>query len=497
MSTSKAQQQNSGSNSHKSSTWTPLEWRLALSRLSPPELHAFRVGIVDGTVPVDDTTAAALAGSWEVVARDKQLPPAGDWRTWYVRGGRGSGKTRTGAETLGRWIRETLHDDVEGDWAIVAPTFGDGRDTCVEGPSGLRRALGGEGGGIIRPGGWNRSIGALHLVDGATVYVDGASDGAERIQGKNLRGAWCDEIGLWDKWDYSWNESLAFALRIAPARVVATGTPKQGHGLVKQLLEDDRLVQTLMSIWDNVDNLHPAAVEDLVRRWSGTRRGRQELEGEFLNEVPGALWTVAMIEVHRLQVPPELGRTVVAVDPSGSADEDTGTSECGIIGAAVSPLTGHGYVLADRSRHASPDKWARAAVDLYHQLQADSIVAERNFGGEMVRSVISAVDPNVPVKLVTASRGKRLRAEPVAALYEQGRVHHVGLFAELEEQQTTWVPDAGMPSPDRVDAVVWAFTELMIDQRGGVQYSAYGGHSEPVVRVGDLRLVGSRYVDRK
>jgi len=480
---------------------TPREQRLvaqrALAELSPAELATFRIGLSQGDIRPDDAQLQALAGCWELVAREAQLPPDGDWLVWYMRGGRGSGKTRTGAETLARWIRAHLHDGTAGDWAIVAPTFGDGRDTCVEGPSGLQRALGGEGGGIIRPDGWNRSHGELHLVDGSRVYIDGASDGAERIQGKNLRGAWCDEIGLWDKWDVSWNESLAFAVRLAPGLIVATGTPKQGHGLVKQLLDDSRVVVTRMRMADNLANLLPAVVEVLERRWSGTRRGRQELEGEFLNEVPGALWTVAMIEVHRLQVPPELGRTVVAVDPSGSADEDTGTSECGIIGAAVSPVTGHGYVLADRSRHASPDKWARAAVDLYHQLQADSIVAERNFGGEMVRSVISAVDPNVPVKLVTASRGKRLRAEPVAALYEQGRVHHVGLFAELEEQQTTWVPDAGMPSPDRVDAVVWAFTELMIDQRGGVQYQAYGGHTEPVVRVGDLRLVGSRYVDRK
>lgn len=473
---------------------TPLEWRLALSKLRPAELHAFRRALLTGAFAVDDDDAAAIEDAWEIVARDAQLPPHGDWGVWYMRGGRGSGKTRTGAETLARWIRQHLHDGVVGDWGVLAPTFGDGRDTCVEGPSGLLRALGGEGGGIVRAGGWNRSHGELHLIDGNRVYVDGADDGAERIQGKNLRGAWCDEVGLWQKWDLSWNESLAFAVRLDPGLIVATGTPKQGHGLVKQLLGDDRTVVTSMRMADNVANLRSDVVAALERRWAGTRRGRQELEGEYLSEVPGALWTLAMIDVYRVAAPAELGRTVVAVDPSGSADEDTGSSECGIVAAAVSPTTGHGYVLADRSRHASPEKWARAAVELYRQLQADAIVAERNFGGEMVRSTIRAVDANANVKLVTASRGKRVRAEPVAALYEQGRVHHVGLFPDLEEQQTTWVPDAGMDSPDRLDALVWAITDLMVDRTGAETVPNVDGDTPRTIRIGDM-VVGPEWID--
>ena len=473
---------------------TPAEWRVALSRLSPPELHALRRGLHDGTVQVDARSAGILRGCWEIVARDAQLPPDGDWWAWYMRGGRGSGKTRTGAETLARWIRETFRDGLDGNWAIMAPTFGDGRDVCVEGPSGILRALGGEGGGVIREGGWNRSNGQMFLEDGSIVYVDGANDGGFRIQGKNLRGAWCDEVGLWQRWEEAWNESLIFAVRIDPGKIVATGTPKQGHGLVKHLLADPRVVTTVMRMVDNAANLSPAVVENLTAKWAGTRRGRQELEGEFIEEVPGALWTVASIETTRLKAPPELGRTVVAVDPSGGTDEDLGTSECGIVAAAVSPITGHGYVLADRSRHASPEKWARAAVELYRQLDADRIVAERNFGGEMVRATIHAIDPNVPVKLVTASRGKRVRAEPVAALYEQERVHHVGLFSELEEQQTTWVPDTGMDSPDRLDALVWALTDLMIVP-GGVKVHRRHDDRPRTITIGDMRNLGPEWID--
>lgn len=471
-------------------TWTRSDWRFHLARLQPAELAQFRLGVLTGKLALNDAAATELHGAWELVAREAQLPPSSDWRTWYVRGGRGSGKTRTGAETLARWIRTYLHQG-EGDWGIIAPTFLAGRAVCIEGPSGLLRALGGEGGGVIRAGGWNRSTGEIHLVDETVVYLDGANDGAPRVQGKNLRGAWCDEVGLWENWDEAWNTSLVFAVRLEPGLIVATGTPKQGHGLVKQLIKDRRTAQTHMRMADNVANLSAATIDELRTKFEGTRRGRQELEGEFLEDVPGALWTIAAIEVTRLLAPAQLGRIVVGVDPSGSPDEDLGTSECGIIAAAVSPITGHGYVLADRSRHASPENWARAAVDLYHQLKADVLVAERNFGGEMVRSTIRAVDRNVNVKLVTASRGKRVRAEPIAALYEQGRVHHVGLFQELEEQQTTWVPDSGMDSPDRLDALVWTLTELMIEQQGIETVPDPSLADAPrVVKIGDMVIRG-------
>lgn len=466
-----------------------------------PQRQALRDAIRDGQLELTDRQASAAASVWELWAREEQTDPAGDWRAWYVQGGRGTGKTRTGAETLGNWIRDTIRDEQPGDWAIVAPTFGDARDVCVEGPSGLLKALGGEGGPLVPKGGWNRSHGEMFLASGARVFADGADDGALRVQGKNLRGAWCDEIGLWrvGNWQTAWNESIAFAVRHAPARIVATGTPKQGHPLVKHLLGSSRVAVTLMRLADNVANLHPDAVADLYARFQGSRLGRQELEGEFLEDSPGALWSLELIDRHRVNAPPlTLSRVAVGVDPSGAADEDTGNAETGIVAAGYSADLDQAFVLADRSVLAGPETWARRAIGLYHEVGADVLVAERNFGGDMVRATIHAIDPHVNVRLVTASRGKAVRAEPVAVKYDQGRVSHVGLFPDLESQMTSWNPlDPTMPSPDRVDALVWALTELVGVQRGGVTSAAYGTVTPRVVRRGDLVLVGDRYVDKR
>jgi len=343
-------------------------------------------------------------------------------------------------------------------------------------------------------------MGEVELVNGSRVYLDGADDGALRVQGKNLRGAWADEVGLWRRTYVrtSWTESLNFAVRLAPARIVATGTPKAGHPLVAELLDDPETVVSHMSLLANAENLDPRAVADFLRRHPpGSRLYRQEVEGEFITDVFGALWSLDMIADLRVQEHPTLNRMVVAVDPSGSTDEDTGSSECGIVVAGFSAHTGHGYVTDDRSLRASPNGWARAAVAAYHEHRADRIVAERNFGGEMVRAVIQTVDPNVPVKLVNASRGKAIRAEPIASLYERERVHHVGVFRELEDQMCHWVPDAGFDSPDRMDALVWALTELMIDGGGNVlQYPSYDEGVEPVIRRGDLVLRGHHHIDK-
>ncbi len=471
--------------------WTASVWRSTLARLTPAELRAFRLAARAETLELPPEAIAALNGLWAITARDAQLQPEGDWRVWYLRGGRGSGKTRTGAETLADWI--LAHDP--GEWAVIAPTFGDARDVCVEGPSGLLSSLG------PAVENWNRSIGELYVENGAKVYIDGADDGALRIQGKNLRGAWCDEVGLWRNWETAWDESLAFAVRLEPGKVVATGTPKTGHPLVRALLADADVAKTHMRMLDNAANLHPAAVEYLLAKYKGTRRGRQELDGEFLEEVLGALWQAVVIDRNRVKAAPKLDRIVVGVDPSGAADEDTGANEIGIVAAGFSTQEQHGYVVADRSLRAGPHEWASAVVRCYHDLEADLIVAERNFGGEMVRHTIQSVDRNVPVKLVTSSRGKAIRAEPVAALYEQDRVHHVGTWPELEEQMCHWVPprpgERTVDSPDRMDALVFALTELMVSPGGGSQYPSYDEGREPVVRRGDLVLRGERYVDKK
>lgn len=367
----------------------------------------------------------------------------------------------------------------------------------MEGGSGLLRALQ----GAYERKAWNRSLGTLTLLDGSKVFIDGADDGAYRIQGKNLRGLWADEVGLWRNWQTAWNESIAYAVRLEPGRIIATGTPKQAHGLVRQLLKDARTVVSHMRTIDNIDNLDRSSVDALIERYQGTRLGRQELEGEFLDEPLGALWTLALIDSLRVPYPPELSRIVIGVDPSGTPHEDTGASETGIVVAGFSHYLQHAYVLADASLHASPDTWGRQVVNAYHGaftggVRADVVLAEKNFGGEMVRTVINAIDANVPVKLVTASRGKAVRAEPVAAKYEQGKVHHVGEFSHLEEQMATFIPgDLSQASPDRMDALVWALTELMIDA-GTVENIRYASDgAEPVYRRGDLTLVGEQYID--
>lgn len=428
---------------------------------------------------------------WRRQARTEQLPPDGDWRFWYLRGGRGSGKTRTGAETLADWILE--HE--AGDWAVIAPTYGDARDVCMEGGSGLLKALS----GAYDRKAWNRSLGTLTLLDGSKVFIDGADDGAERIQGKNLRGAWCDEVGLWKQgWEVAWKESLRLAVRFSPARLICTGTPKQAHPLVRLLLKHPQCVVTHMKTWDNAENLDPQWLEELVKEYEGTRRGRQELEGEFLDEPLGALWTLSQIRAldREMGRRDELSRIVVGVDPSGTPHEDTGTSETGIVVCGHSSYTNQAFVLDDLSAHASPQDWGKRVVNAYYQHSADVVVAERNFGGEMVRTVIHAVDRNVPVKLVTASRGKAQRAEPVAAKYEQGIVHHVREFAALEEQMCSFIPgDLTQASPDRMDALVWALTELLIAPGDVQQLSYVSEWDEPVYKRGDLTLIGEKYID--
>jgi phage terminase large subunit-like protein len=221
---------------------------------------------------------------WRGSARPEQLPPEGDWRVWYLQGGRGAGKTRTGSETLADWIteRDILTGDA-GNWGILAPTYGDARDVCVEGPSGILKALG----PLVVD--WNRSMGEMKIAGGSRIYLDGADDGALRIQGTNLRGAWADEVCLWKKWEQSWNESLRFAVRIAPAKIVATGTPKMGHGLVRYLVNADEVVITRMATTDNVANLDQVVIDELLSQYRGSRLGLQELEGQYFEGMEGDL----------------------------------------------------------------------------------------------------------------------------------------------------------------------------------------------------------------
>jgi len=361
--------------------------------------------------------------------------------------GRGAGKTRTAAE----WIAWQAIINKNTRWAVVAPTFGDARDTCAEGESGLIP--------ILRQYDmlefYNRSNGEIRLKNGSRIKLFSA-DNPERLRGPQHHGAWCDELAAW-RYPDTWNQ-LQFGLRLGQdPKTIVTTTPKP-MALIRELSKrDDGSVRVVRgSTFDNAKNLAESALVELRARYEGTRLGRQELYGEVLEDVEGALWTNAMIEDTRVDTTPALRRVVVAIDPSGGSS--SGSDEQGIV-VVGEGIDGHYYVLADRSTRLSPAGWAGVAVEAYREFDADRIVAERNFGGDMVESTIRQIDANVPVRMVTASRGKQQRAEPIAALYEQRRVHHKEPFKTLEEQMLTWTPTSGV-SPDRMDALVWALTEL-------------------------------------
>jgi phage terminase large subunit-like protein len=414
-----------------------------------------------GAHPMTNLTLPALGSfapppprPWASQARPEQLPPAGGWYIWLMLAGRGWGKTRTGAE----WTNHQAMTYPGTDWAVVAKTFGAARDVCVEGPSGLLKcALPGE---IVR---YTRTLGQLAYSNGSKVYALGAED-ADRLRGYNLAGAWADELAAWD-YPETWHEGLVPAVRDrrVTSRIVVTTTPKP-KPLVKDLLgrTDGSVVLVKGSTSDNAANLSESALAELHARYAGTRIGRQELEGELLDDIEGALWTVDMVDLQRVTEPPHMDRVVIGIDPAVTSTETS--DETGLVAVGV---TGRGpaaqyYVLEDRSGRYTPQQWATVTVSMVDRHKADRAVAEVNNGGDMVETVLRTVDPNLPVRKVHATRGKKVRAEPVAALYEQGRVHHVGVHAALEDQMTTWdVSDPRAKSPDRVDALVWAVTELM------------------------------------
>ncbi|HZC07404.1 MAG TPA: terminase family protein [Ktedonobacterales bacterium] len=384
---------------------------------------------------------------WSFWARDKQLAPEGDWVIWLILAGRGWGKTRTGAE----WIQREVSAGRRKSLALIGPTTADVRDVMIEGESGLCR--------IAPP--WFRpeyhpSRREVEWPNGAKAITYSAED-PDQLRGPNIDGAWCDELAAW-KYAQEAYDMLMFTLRSgADPRAVVTTTPRPTK-IVRELVQSPNTHVTRGRTYDNIGNLAPVFVRTIIAKYEGTRLGRQELEAEILDDNPGALWKrEPMIEALRVTETPDLIRVVVAIDPAVTSGE--GSDETGIIVAGLG-VDSHGYILDDRSLRASPDAWAREAVAAYHTRGADRIIAETNNGGDLVASVIHTVDPTAAYSSVRASRAKVARAEPVAALYEQGRVHHVGAFAELEDQLCQWTQ--GEKSPDRLDALVWALTALML-----------------------------------
>jgi phage terminase large subunit-like protein len=409
---------------------------------------------------------AALDRDFITLAHRHQEPPAhankgGPWTTWLMLGGRGAGKTRLGAE----WVRAQVNNHAPYaeqramHIALVGETAHDAREVMVEGPSGiLRHAPRGE-----RPV-WTSTRRRLEWPNGAVATTYSADD-PEQLRGPQFDAAWCDELAKWRLPDETF-DNLQFGLRLGPRpRQLVTTTPKP-IPLIKRLVADPRTAVTRASTHANAAYLSPAFIEAVIGRYAGTRLGRQEIDGEIIEDRADALWSRAAIEGCRVDAAPGLQRVVVGIDPPASSR--AGADACGLVAAGIAE-GGIVYVLEDATvQGLTPDGWAMRAVALYRRLEADAVVAEVNQGGEMVRAVLRQVDGAVPVKEVHATRAKYVRAEPIAAMYAQGKVKHVGSgFADLEDQMCDFGVGglSGGGSPDRLDALVWAVTELTKPQR--------------------------------
>lgn len=377
---------------------------------------------------------------WRKTRLKHQIEPDGDQFGWAMISGRGAGKSHTGSN----WARRQAFSQPGSVGAVVAPTYRDLRNTVFPAlfhaiPSELYE---------FRMTNWE-----MTLANGSTILGYTGQE-PDRIRGANLSWAWCDELAFWQYVEDTWS-NLLLALRVGTPKVFVSTTPRNVE-LLKSFLTDDNWVVTRATTYDN-PYLAGGAVAQMDALWGGTSLGRQELLGEFIDEIPGALWRRQQLEDCSRPDSPPLRRIVVGVDPAG------GRGETGVVVAGIDQ-SGRGWVLADLSGTGSPAEWGRRVVEAYHGWKADRIVVERNFGGEMAEHTIRTVDKNVAIKTVVASRGKVPRAEPVAALYEQGRVFHALRSPKLEDQMCTYTED-DKTSPDRLDAMVWALTELMVTGR--------------------------------
>lgn len=398
---------------------------------------------------------STLYNEWQSTARDSQLTPPrniyGDYNIWLILAGRGWGKTRTGAmDTIMYALRNP-----EVQVAVVTPTFGDIRRVAFGGVSGIIKNLPPECLMSGRGRGYNASASEITLYNGSKIMGFSATE-PDRLRGPQFHRAWCDELAAWfypETFD-----QLMFGLRLGQnPQCVITTTPKPSP-IIRGLMKRKGIVITRGSTFENEANLAPAALEQLREKYDNTRLGRQELYAELLDDSEGALWNYKNLDETRVtkEELPELNRIIVAIDPAVTNNE--GSDETGIIVAGQGE-NGRYYVIDDVSGKMTPDGWGRLAVDMYYKYQADRIVAEVNNGGDLVERLIRTIDNEVSYTPVNASRGKLVRAEPIAALYEQKKVSHLGMFTELEEQLCSFTVGS-RKSPDRLDALVWALTEL-------------------------------------
>ncbi|MGL4640509.1 MAG: DNA-packaging protein [Shewanella sp.] len=394
---------------------------------------------------------ACLKWHWPFWARPNQLAPQGNWQVWLALAGRGFGKTEAGAQ----WIRQRVKDGAKS-IALIAETQKDLEEVMVA------RLL------KISP---PDEMPTVRYKPVRITWPNGAQalgyNGTEpdQLRGPEFDTAWVDELAKYRYARETW-DMLQFTMRSGDdPRVFVTTTPRP-IPVLREIIADSQTVVTRGSTMDNATNLPKAFMANIISKYEGTRLGRQELNAEMLDDVPGALWTRAVLDETRVKNTPDMRRIVVAVDPSGTSGGEDAGDDVGIVVAGVD-FDGRGYVLADFTCNLSPEGWARRVAEAYTFYKADRIIAERNFGGAMVEAVIKASDRALPVKVVTASRGKIARAEPIAAFYEQGRVSHIGAFTELEDQMCAMTSSGyvGDGSPDRADALVWALTELMLDTK--------------------------------
>lgn len=370
--------------------------------------------------------------------------PPGNWNTWLIKAGRGFGKTRCGVEAVREWKE---NNPMIG---LIGATAADVRDIMIEGESGI----------LAKSPPWDKpryepSKKKLTFNNGAVCKIFSAEE-PDRLRGPQFYKIWGDELAAWkydrETWD---NAQMALRLGKLPQAVITT-TPRPTK-LIKELIKASNTFLTEGTTYENRDNLADNWFDVIIKKYEGTRIGRQELQAELLEDVEGALWTLKMIEDNRVKEPVELRRIIVGVDPAVTSNPDS--DETGIVIGGLG-IDGLGYVLKDASGIYTPNDWAKRTIFNYHEYKADRVVAEVNNGGDLVEINIRIVDRNVSYKSVYASKGKRIRAEPISALYEQGRIKHVGGFSKLEDEMTTW--DGGTISPNRLDALVWTFSELML-----------------------------------
>jgi phage terminase large subunit-like protein len=391
--------------------------------------------------------------NWQKQGRPNQLPPSNDWSTWMVLAGRGFGKTRLGAE----WVRAKIAEiDTPLRIALVGRTPADVRDVMINGESGLLNIYPEHQKPIYKP-----SLRKIIWPNGTEATTFSAKN-PDQLRGPQYHYAWVDELATFPgsaAWD-----NLSFGVRLPnhKPQVLITTTPRPTE-LIKKLWNDPSVIKTTGSTYENKDNLAPSFLAEIEKHYKDTRLGRQEIYAEILDDIEGALWKIDLIDQYRVDEIPPLKYRVIGVDPAGSSNKTS--DETGIIGVGLG-VDGHAYVLSDNSLRGTPNQWASEAIRAYDYLEANEIVPEVNFGGELVTHTIKTIhrDRIIPIKPVRATKGKAIRAEPIVALYEQGKIHHIGIFKELENQLCSWDPINDTKSPDRLDALVWALTRIMIEK---------------------------------